>query len=52
MIATEKELILTGNRQPRPTGVDWDKVRQDQFDSIPFLTELRDRMQSRQKALP
>jgi 5-formyltetrahydrofolate cyclo-ligase len=44
MIATEKELIVTGNRQPRPNGVNWDSVRQDQYDSIPFLTELRNRM--------
>lgn len=51
MIATEKELVLTGNRQPRPSGVDWDKVRQDQYDSIPFLTELRDRMRARRTAV-
>jgi 5-formyltetrahydrofolate cyclo-ligase len=44
MVATEKELIRTGNRDRRPAGVDWDKVRQDQFDNIPFLAELRDRM--------
>jgi len=28
-------------------GVAWDKVRQDQFETIPFLTQLRDRMQAR-----
>jgi 5-formyltetrahydrofolate cyclo-ligase len=44
MVATETELIRTGNRDRRPAGVDWDKVRQDQFDHIPFLAELRDRM--------
>jgi 5-formyltetrahydrofolate cyclo-ligase len=33
---------------PRPSGVTWDKVRQDQFDTIPFLADLRDRMLARQ----
>jgi 5-formyltetrahydrofolate cyclo-ligase len=46
-IATEAELIETGNRMPRPMGVAWDKVRQDQFDTIPFLARLRDRMVAR-----
>ncbi len=46
-IATEAELIVTGNRDPRPQGVDWDAVQPDQFDSIPFLTELRQRMMRR-----
>ena len=43
-IATESELIETGNTMPRPLGVSWDKVRQDQFETIPFLSRLRDRM--------
>lgn len=43
-IATEAELIATHNSGPRPAGVDWSKVRQDQFDTIPFLARLRDRM--------
>lgn len=46
-IATESELIETGNGMPRPMGVAWDKVRQDQFDTIPFLASLRDRMIAR-----
>jgi 5-formyltetrahydrofolate cyclo-ligase len=46
-IATEVELIITGNRDPRPCGVDWDAVQPDQFASIPFLTELRNRMKQR-----
>ena len=49
MVATERELILTGNRERRPGGVDWDRVRPDQFDTIPFLTELKNRMQNRRK---
>jgi 5-formyltetrahydrofolate cyclo-ligase len=46
-IATEAELIVTGNSMARPTGVDWNKVRQDQFETIPFLGRLRDRMLAR-----
>jgi 5-formyltetrahydrofolate cyclo-ligase len=46
-IATEAELIVTGNSMARPMGVDWSKVRQDQFDTIPFLDRLRDRMLER-----
>lgn len=44
LIATECGVIETGNRQPRPGGVDWGAVRSDQFASIPFLSRLRDRM--------
>jgi len=44
MVATERELIRTGNRDRRPGGVDWDRVRPDQFENIPFLTQLKDRM--------
>jgi 5-formyltetrahydrofolate cyclo-ligase len=50
MIATEKELIRTGNRQPRPAGVDWPRVRPDQFENIPFLGELKERLVARRKA--
>src|SRR5688572_5124817 len=46
-VATETELIATGNTMPRPMGVDWNKVRADQFETIPFLTRLRDRMTRR-----
>jgi 5-formyltetrahydrofolate cyclo-ligase len=46
-IATEKELIVTGNTAPRPKGVAWDFVQDDQFDTIPFLRDLRDRMTAR-----
>jgi 5-formyltetrahydrofolate cyclo-ligase len=47
-IATELELIETRNTMPRPTGVSWDRVRQDQFETIPFLSRLRERMLARQ----
>lgn len=43
-IATEAGLIQTHSTAPRPAGVDWDKVRPDQFQNIPFLSRLRDRM--------
>ncbi len=46
-VATEEGLITTGNTLPRPMGVDWNKVRADQFETIPFLTRLRDRMLTR-----
>ncbi len=49
-VATEAELITTGNTMPRPMGVDWAKVRADQFETIPFLSRLRDRMVARQKS--
>jgi 5-formyltetrahydrofolate cyclo-ligase len=44
-IATEAELIATGNLDPRPMGVDWSAVQPDQFDSIPFLAALRARIE-------
>lgn len=50
MVATEQELIRTGNREHRPPGVDWDRVRPDQFENIPFLAALRDRMVERRRA--
>lgn len=46
-IATEIELIITGARQSATGGVDWPKVRADQFADIPFLSELRIRMEAR-----
>ena len=48
-VATEAELIRTGNRAARPMGVDWDRVQPDQYENIPFLTELRDRMLARRQ---
>lgn len=44
-IATEAELIVTGNTDPRPRGVAWHHVQPDQFDTIPFLRALRERME-------
>lgn len=50
MIATEDELIRTGTLDRRLRGVDWDRVRPDQFETIPFLARLRDRMLARRAA--
>ena len=50
-IATELELIATRTEHPQPNGVDWDKVRPDQFADIPFLSALRDTIE-RRKAAP
>ncbi|MCB1332614.1 MAG: 5-formyltetrahydrofolate cyclo-ligase [Roseivivax sp.] len=44
-VATEAELIATHSAAPRPAGVDWPSVREDQYDTIPFLRELRARME-------
>jgi 5-formyltetrahydrofolate cyclo-ligase len=49
-VATESELITTGNVMRRPMGVDWSKVRDDQFETIPFLKRLRDAMLMRRKS--
>lgn len=46
-IATEAELIETHTTQPQPRGVDWSKVRPDQFADIPFLAHLRARLERR-----
>jgi len=43
-IATERELIRTGNAERRPGGVDWPRVRPEQFEQIPFLADLKQRM--------
>jgi 5-formyltetrahydrofolate cyclo-ligase len=46
-VATESELIRTGARQSPSAGVDWPRVRPDQFADIPFLNELRGAMEAR-----
>lgn len=49
-VATERELIETGNTVRRPGGVQWDRVQPDQFETIPFLAQLRDRMLARRRS--
>ena len=46
-IATESELIATGARQSSSGGVDWPRVRADQFENIPFLGELRLKLEAK-----
>lgn len=46
-IATELGLIETHTRYPQPTGVAWDEVQPDQYAGIPFLTQLRARLERR-----
>jgi 5-formyltetrahydrofolate cyclo-ligase len=48
-IATELELIATYTGFPQPQGVAWDRVRADQFADIPFLSALRDSIESRKR---
>ena len=48
-IATELELIATRTPHPQPEGVDWDKVRPDQFTDIPFLSALRHTIERRKR---
>lgn len=40
-VFTPTRSIPTSHSYPRPTGVAWDVVQQDQFDGIPFLRSLR-----------
>ncbi len=49
-IATEFELIATQTPYPQPEGVAWDKVRPDQYADIPFLSALRQSIESRKRA--
>lgn len=46
-IATERELIETRTRFRQPAGIDWDRVRPDQFADIPFLSRLRASLEGR-----
>lgn len=43
-IATETELIDTHTPHEQPAGVDWDRVQSDQYQNIPFLKSLRERL--------
>lgn len=46
-IATPTRLIETSTLYPDPTGVAWDFVQPDQYAGIPFLRQLRDRIEAR-----
>ncbi len=49
-IATESELIGAGALGAEAAGVDWARVRADQFADIPFLQELRASIEARKAA--
>jgi 5-formyltetrahydrofolate cyclo-ligase len=49
-IATDEELIRTETQHPQPAGVAWEKIREDQFADIPFLRDLRAKVEARQRA--
>lgn len=40
LIVTEKEVIETHVTGTQPTGIDWDRIQPDQFDTIPVLRRL------------
>lgn len=42
-IITPDHVIETNTSYPQPTGLDWEIIRTDQFESIPILRVLRDR---------
>lgn len=47
-IATEQGVIETKTIMTRPTGVAWDFVQADQYASIPFLNDLRARIEAKE----
>lgn len=46
-IVTPTEVIETATTYPRPRGVQWEAVQDDQFAGIPFLATLRDELLQR-----
>jgi 5-formyltetrahydrofolate cyclo-ligase len=45
LIVTPDRVISTSSDRPRPEGVDWARIRPDQFRDIPFLSALRARLE-------
>ncbi len=45
-IITPEEVIETHTTYPRPTGLDWDTIRSEQYRQIPILQQLRERLSS------
>jgi 5-formyltetrahydrofolate cyclo-ligase len=45
-IITPEEVIETHTTYPRPTGLDWDTIRSEQYTQIPILRQLRERFSS------
>lgn len=44
-IITPAEVYETKTEYPRPTGLDWDQIRAEQYESIPILSALKGRLQ-------
>jgi 5-formyltetrahydrofolate cyclo-ligase len=42
-IVTPEEAIATNTSYPRPTGLDWETIRPEQFKKIPILRQLKER---------
>ena len=43
-IITSEEVIETNTTYPRPTGLDWDTIRPEQYKKIPILRKLREQI--------
>lgn len=43
-IITPDEVIATNTPLPQPAGLDWDRIRPEQYDQIPILRKLRGRL--------
>jgi 5-formyltetrahydrofolate cyclo-ligase len=41
-IVTPEEVIETNTTYPRPTGLDWDTIRPEQYKKIPIMRQLRE----------
>jgi 5-formyltetrahydrofolate cyclo-ligase len=44
-LITPAEVFETKTDYPRPSGIDWDQIRAEQYESIPVLSALRERLQ-------
>ncbi len=49
-IATELELVDTQTPYSQPAGVVWEKIRPDQYADIPFLKDVRAKIEARKGA--
>jgi hypothetical protein len=45
-VVTEQKVIVTGNTDPRPSGVACSAMQPDQFEQTPFLKAVRARQQA------
>ena len=47
-IVTEREAIATRTPYPKPTGIDWERVTDEELRAMPVLEEIRSLIRSRQ----